>query len=136
MAFLRRLLFRSVLFFPIRSRTCSLVTFSDHFIFSILLQHHISKLCNLMVCNPSRYMFVLFLFLSLSLSPSLPLSPSLSLPLSSLVEVFCSYYYGNATGMGTMTYQERFLVEALLFSSFMCLRTAMISFFVAIRLHH
>ena len=35
--FLRRILFRCVLSSPIRSRTCSLVTFSDHFIFSILL---------------------------------------------------------------------------------------------------
>ena len=31
LAFLCRILFRSVLFSPIRSRTCSLVTFSDHF---------------------------------------------------------------------------------------------------------
>jgi hypothetical protein len=44
LAFLRRILFRSVFFYPKRSRTCSLVTFSDHFIFFILLQHHISKL--------------------------------------------------------------------------------------------
>ena len=33
-----------VLFSPIRSRTCSLVTFSDHFIFSIILQHPFLKL--------------------------------------------------------------------------------------------
>ena len=44
LAFLRRILFRSDLFSPIRSRTCSLVTFSGHFIFSILFRHHISKL--------------------------------------------------------------------------------------------
>ena len=45
LAFLRRILFIiSVLFSTIRSRICSLVTFSDHLIFSILLQHHISKL--------------------------------------------------------------------------------------------
>ena len=37
LAFLWRILFRSVLFSPIRSRTCSLVSFSDHFTFSILL---------------------------------------------------------------------------------------------------
>ena len=37
-----RILFRSILLSPIHSRT-SLVTFSDHFISSILLQHHISK---------------------------------------------------------------------------------------------
>ena len=43
-SFLRRILFRSVFFSPIRSRTLSLVTFSYHFIFSILLQQHISKL--------------------------------------------------------------------------------------------
>ena len=44
--FPRRILFRSVLFSPIQSGTCSLlvVTFSDNFIFSILLQHHIWKL--------------------------------------------------------------------------------------------
>ena len=42
--FLRRILFRNVLFSPISSRTCSFVTFFDHFIFSILLQQHISKL--------------------------------------------------------------------------------------------
>ena len=42
LAFLRTILFRSVLFSPIRSRTCLLVTFSDHFIISILFQH-ISK---------------------------------------------------------------------------------------------
>ena len=33
LAFLRRILFISVLFSPIRSRICSLVTFYDHFIF-------------------------------------------------------------------------------------------------------
>ena len=38
------LLFRTVFFSPIRSRTCSLVTFSGHYIFSILLQHRISRL--------------------------------------------------------------------------------------------
>ena len=38
MNFPRRILFRSVLFSPIRSRISSLVTFSDQFIFSILLQ--------------------------------------------------------------------------------------------------
>ena len=42
LTFLRGMLFRSVLFYPIRSRTCSLVTFSDHFIFSILLEHQYS----------------------------------------------------------------------------------------------
>ena len=41
LAFQCKILFRSDVFSPIRSRTCSLVTFSDHFIFSILLQHHI-----------------------------------------------------------------------------------------------
>ena len=40
---LRRILFRSVLLSPICSRTSSLVTFSYHIIFSILLQHHISS---------------------------------------------------------------------------------------------
>ena len=44
LTFLRRILFRSVLFCSIWSRTCSLVTFSDHFIFYIILQHHILKL--------------------------------------------------------------------------------------------
>ena len=44
LAFLRRILFISVLFSPISSRTCSLVTSSDHFIFCILLQQHNSKL--------------------------------------------------------------------------------------------
>ena len=42
--FLRRILLRSVLFSHISSRPCSLVTFSDHSILSILLQHHISKI--------------------------------------------------------------------------------------------
>ena len=42
--FLGRILFRSVLFSPISSRTCWLVTFSEHFTFSILLLHHIWKL--------------------------------------------------------------------------------------------
>jgi hypothetical protein len=37
LAFLRSLLFRSFLFYRIRLKTCSLVTPSDHFIFSILL---------------------------------------------------------------------------------------------------
>ena len=37
--------------FSICSRTCSLVTFSDHFIFSILLQHHISKLSKYLHSN-------------------------------------------------------------------------------------
>ena len=37
LALLHRILFRSVLFFPLRSRNSTLVTFSDHFIFSILL---------------------------------------------------------------------------------------------------
>ena len=46
LAFPGRILFRSVLFSPIglRSRTCSLLSYSDHFIFHILLQHYISKL--------------------------------------------------------------------------------------------
>ena len=35
---------RSVFFSPISSRPVSLVPFPDHFIFYILLQHHISKL--------------------------------------------------------------------------------------------
>ena len=39
-----RILFRSVVFSSIHSRTSSLVTFSDHIIFSILLQYHSSKL--------------------------------------------------------------------------------------------
>ena len=44
LAFIRRILFRSILFSPICSRICSLVTFSDNLIFSIFLQHYISKL--------------------------------------------------------------------------------------------
>ena len=40
--FLRRILFVSDIFFPVCSRTSSLITLFDHFIFSILLQHHIS----------------------------------------------------------------------------------------------
>ena len=43
LAFLRRILFTSVLFSPIRSRTCSLVTFSNHFISLFLLHYHFSK---------------------------------------------------------------------------------------------
>ena len=50
LAFLSRMLFRSVLFSPIHSRTCSF-TFCDHLIFSILLQHHISKLFNYFCSN-------------------------------------------------------------------------------------
>ena len=42
LAFLCRIFFRGVLFPPISSRTYSLVTFSDHFIFSIPFQHYIS----------------------------------------------------------------------------------------------
>ena len=44
LAFLCRILFRRVLFFPVCSRTSSIVHFSVYFIFSILLQHQISKL--------------------------------------------------------------------------------------------
>ena len=44
LTFLLKILFWSVLWSLIRPRTCSLVTFSDYFIFSIFLQHHISKL--------------------------------------------------------------------------------------------
>ena len=44
LASLRRILFRSVFFSPIRSKA-SLVTFSDHIIVFIPLHHHISKLC-------------------------------------------------------------------------------------------
>ena len=44
LAFLRRILFRSVLFSPIRSIISSLVTFSDHFSFCTLFQNYISKL--------------------------------------------------------------------------------------------
>ena len=44
LVFLFRILFISVLFSPIRLRTLSLVTFSDCFIFSILLQHNSLKL--------------------------------------------------------------------------------------------
>ena len=36
LTFLRRILFKSLLFSLIRSRICSLVTFSGHFIFSML----------------------------------------------------------------------------------------------------
>jgi hypothetical protein len=39
LTFLRRILFRSGHFFPIRLKPCSWVTISDHFIFSILLEH-------------------------------------------------------------------------------------------------
>jgi hypothetical protein len=43
--FLCKILFRrSVLYSLIHSIASSLVTFSDHFIFSILFQHHILKL--------------------------------------------------------------------------------------------
>ena len=45
------MLFRSVLFSPIRSITSSLVTFSNHFIFSILLQNHIWKLSKYLLSN-------------------------------------------------------------------------------------
>ena len=44
LTFLRSILFKSVPFSSTYSTFCSLVTFSGHFIFSILLQHHISKL--------------------------------------------------------------------------------------------
>ena len=64
LAFLRRILFNSVLFSPISSRTCSFVTFSHHFIFSNLLQHHISKL--------SKYPAPIFI-VSRSLSHFIPL---------------------------------------------------------------
>ena len=56
--FLRRILFRSVLFSPIRSRTGSLVTFSDHFIFSVFLQNYLSK--------PSKYFRSNFLSVQIS----------------------------------------------------------------------
>jgi hypothetical protein len=45
LVFLWRILFRSVIFSPISSRTYSLDNFSDNFIFSILHKHLISKLC-------------------------------------------------------------------------------------------
>ena len=63
--FLRRILFISVLFSHIRSRTCSLVTFSDHFIFSILLQYHVSKLSKYFRSN-SRENCSFNLFLKIS----------------------------------------------------------------------
>ena len=43
LAFVHRVLFISVLFYSNHSRISSLVTFSDHSIFCILLQHHFSK---------------------------------------------------------------------------------------------
>ena len=43
-SFLCRIFFDRIFFSPIRSRTSSLVTFSGHYIFSILLQYNISKL--------------------------------------------------------------------------------------------
>ena len=63
LAFLRRILFISVLLFPI----CSLVTSSGHFIFSIPLQHHISELSkyfrtnflSVQVSKPYKYSSVL-----------------------------------------------------------------------------
>jgi hypothetical protein len=54
LAFLHRILFRSVLFIPVCSTTCSLVTFSGHFIFSNLFQHHISKLSNFLCVQASE----------------------------------------------------------------------------------
>ena len=51
LTFLRRILFRSVLFTSIRWRTYSLVHFTDHFTFSILLQHHFSKLFKRLAMN-------------------------------------------------------------------------------------
>ena len=63
LAFLRRILFRSVLFSPIRLRTCSLVTFYNHFIFPILLHHHISKF--------SKYFRTSFLSVQVSLPPNI-----------------------------------------------------------------
>ena len=39
LTFLRRILFRSVLFSPIRPRTCSVVNFSDPFIFSLFFKN-------------------------------------------------------------------------------------------------
>ena len=42
---------RSALFFPICLRTSLLVTFSDHFIFSILFQYHILKLSKYLPSN-------------------------------------------------------------------------------------
>ena len=50
-AFLLRILFISLLFSPIRSRTSSSVNFYDHFIFSIFLQHHIWKLSKYFLSN-------------------------------------------------------------------------------------
>ena len=46
LVFQRRILFRSVLFSPIRLITSSLVTPTGHFIISILLQHRILKFSN------------------------------------------------------------------------------------------
>ena len=43
LAFLHRTFFRSVIYSYIHWRTGSLFTFSYHFIFSILIHHHISK---------------------------------------------------------------------------------------------
>ena len=83
LAFLCRILFRSVLFSPVRvhSRTSSLVIFSDHFIFSILFQHHISKLSkyfcsnfvSVQVSEPYRniYMWLQVMFLLTDTGPSL-----------------------------------------------------------------
>ena len=51
LTFLRRMLFRNALFSPIRSRTCSLVTFSDNIISSVLLQHHSLKLSKYFLSN-------------------------------------------------------------------------------------
>ena len=44
LTFVRSILFKSLLFSPIRSRTASSFTFSDNLIFSVFLQHYISKL--------------------------------------------------------------------------------------------
>ena len=49
--FLRRIIFRSALLSPTRSKTRSLVAFYDHLIFPILLQHPFSKLSNYILLN-------------------------------------------------------------------------------------
>ena len=76
LAFLRRILFRSVLFSAIHSRTCSLVTFSGHFIFSIVLHYYIPKLSkyfrsnflSVQVSGPYKAMLQIYYLTNLFLS--------------------------------------------------------------------
>ena len=96
------ILFKSVLSSSICSRT-SLVTFSEHFIFSILLQHHISKL--------SKYFCSNFL------------DPQVSEPYKAMLQILCLINFFLNSMFSLFVNSDIFLLNASLIMPIVILKT-------------